>query len=199
MASFSLGWNSFKYRKPLSISNYVTYAKLGTVEAELKKVTDYHLPTNNTWYNSDVSINTTPIVNAVNSSSSPSDSLKAQIMNSQTLMYNPDMPQCMRQWLYLYGNPNSVIKFKNTIELDFGVNNYDKVQISILQNVLTEGDKNGEIEVFDFGNNSFTGVQTLDIIFNSYFGTINLGFRFENSSNQSSMYNMQANIVSTNP
>lgn len=68
----------------------------------------------------------------------------------------------------------------------------------MLENVGTQGDMHGNIEVVDFGSGTFTGTQTLQFILSDNTGPVNLGIRLESTTNQSSIFELKLVILPPN-
>jgi len=68
-----------------------------------------------------------------------------------------------------------------------------------MENAATEGGPMGVVEAFHFAKTSgnFTGVNTLYLFFDNYFGPINLGLRAESTTPDSSIFEMRCVILDT--
>lgn len=190
------GWLDLSQSNPLPIANVIAYAMLGTTAGTIKNSTNFNIPTTPPWVTSPLSF-TSPSVVAVNAVTNPDEAMLAQAMNAQTQMVNLTAAPPISNLVYLYGNNPGELKYEMDIPLNFGVNNHDSVQISILENAATSGiDQSGKIQVIDFGSGPFTGALTLKLMLSGYYGEVHIGIRVNKiTTNNSSIFDLRAIIL----
>jgi hypothetical protein len=198
MTNYPGGWLSLENSSPMPITDIITFASVNDGSVTKGVVLDsstYHDPTGGTWAATPISITNAPTFNPVNPTYSLDDVMVADAMNMQTKSANlTTAPSSLSSLIYLYGN-NSDIRFSCDIVLSLGGLSYDSIQISVLENCVTYGDSNGNIQVIDFGAGPYTGAVTLNLILGQRFGPINIGIRLESTTNVSSIFELQTVIL----
>lgn len=199
MSQLPGGWLDLSQSNPLPIANVIAYAMLGTTAGTIKNSTNFNVPTSAPWVTSPLSF-TSPSVVAVNAVTNPDEAMLAQAMNAQTQMANLTAAFPLTNLVYLYGNNPGELKYEMDIPVNLGVNNYDSVQISILENAATSGiDQSGKIQVIDFGSGPFTGALTLKLMLSGYYGEVHIGIRVNKiTTNNSSIFDLRAIILPVN-
>jgi len=189
MANFPKGWIFQEEVDPLKISDFITFAQVNdgvnVYDGLISKSDNYFLPTGGTWQNSPNFINAEPKIVAINSASFKNCVRWSQAMNNQIKFSNLNAPQSFNNFLFAIGNIPGVLDYDYSIEMNFGPTTFSSIQLSLALNALGKGDKHGQVEVFDFGIGPFTSVNTFSLSFGSFYGKIDLGWRFESSGNQS--------------
>jgi hypothetical protein len=200
MKKFPGGWHSLENSNPMPITDYILFASLSTGFAgNVQYSSDFISPTGGTWMASPISINAEPNVAAIAGTPFPSKAYIADMMNMQTKMWNNsnNIPSQLQNMIYAYGNSSGDPEYVMTIPLDLGGSTYDSFQISVFENVATQGDAHGNIQVIDFGPGPFTGIINLEVTFSERTGPLNIGIRLESSTNQSSIYELKTIILPT--
>jgi len=198
------GWLDLEASMPKPISDAITIVQVddgaAVTDGTIIRSSVYHVPTGGAWVASPIAINSEPLVIALNSGTWINEELKAMSMSAQTQMANLGAPPPpMENLVYCYGNHENEPKYQMHIELDLGAGNFTLFELSILENAATEGGRHGKVEVFEFDKGAnWTGVNTLQIIFNEFFGPINLGLRLESTVPDSSIFGLQAIVLPTN-
>lgn len=201
---FPGGWLSLENSNPMPISDFITFASLfdgsSTTNGEIVLSSDYNNPTGGTWVASPISITSEPTVIAVDAVNDVTQDIIANSMNMQTKMANlaASVAPPLQNLVYLYGNLSEKLRYMCYLPLDLGGSSYDLFQVSVLENVGTQGDMHGNIEVVDFGSGAFTGTQTLQLILSDNTGPVNLGIRLESTTNQSSIFELKLVILPPN-
>jgi hypothetical protein len=188
------GWNDLQKSMPGNISNIIESATIGATNATIQSSSDFNTPTG-TWVTSPITLNAVPTAVAINATTNPDQAAKVAAMNAQTLMANLTAPPPLQNLVFLYGNQEGSLKYEMDIPLNFGANTYNSIQISLLDNAGTKGDEHGEIQVYDFGSGSWTGVNTLKLIFNGVIGEYKIGIRINDTSNNTSIYNLRTIVL----
>ena len=67
-----------------------------------------------------------------------------------------------------------------------------------MENAATQGDEHGNVEVYDFGYATLTGLVTLNLFFSGFYGSVNLGIRLESLANVSSIYELRTIVLPVN-
>ncbi|MFA7325051.1 MAG: hypothetical protein WC121_00155 [Candidatus Kapaibacterium sp.] len=201
---FPGGWLSLENSNPMPISDFITYAALfngsTTTDGQIVMSDVYNTPTGGTWVASPVSISTEPTVIAVDAPNDVTQQIIANSMNMQTKMANlgANVPPPLQNLVYLYGNFSDQLRYLCYLPLNLGGSSYDLFQVSVLENVGTQGDMHGNIEVVDFGAGPHTGAQTLQLMLSENMGPVNLGIRLESTTNQSSIFELKLVILPPN-
>ncbi len=201
---FPGGWLSLANSNPMPISDFITYVALfngsSTTKGQIEMSSVYNEPTGGTWVNSPIAIASEPTVIAVDAPNDVTQQIVADSMNMQTMMANiaPNVAPPLKNLVYLYGNFSEKLRFLCNLPIDLGLSNYDLFQISVLENVGTQGDMHGNIEVVDFGTGPFTGIQTIQLVLSENMGPVNLGIRLESTTNQSSIFELKLVILPPN-
>ncbi|MBI5324077.1 MAG: hypothetical protein HZB41_02145 [Ignavibacteriae bacterium] len=188
------GWNDLQRSMPLNISNIIESATIGATTASIQASSNFNTATG-TWVTSPITLNAVPTAIAINATTNPDQAAKVTAMNAQTLMANLNAPPPLKNLVFLYGNQEGSLKYEMDIPLNLGGSTYNSIQISLLDNTATKGDEHGEIQVFDFGSGSWTGVNTLKLVFNGIIGEYLIGIRINDTSNNTSIYNLRTFIL----
>lgn len=199
MKNFPGGWNALENMNPSLITTYISTVKAtfgAPVNADVLWSNNYNTPTGGTWGASPITINDEPTVVAVNGMHNGQELIYSQAMNSQTKMANlsSDVPSQLKGLVFLYNNPTSP-RFLSKLSLNLGGLNYNSIQISVMENSVTNGNEHGEIQVFNFGTGPFTGVGTFEFLFSGYTGQVNLGIRLESTTNVSSIFELRCFLI----
>lgn len=201
---FPGGWLSLENSNPMPISDFITYVALfngsTTTKGQIVMSDVYNVPTGGTWVNSPITLTSEPSVIAVDAPNDVTQQIVADSMNMQTKMANldSDVPPPLKNLVYLYGNFNEKLRYMCYLPISLSGLSYDLFQISVLENVGTQGDMHGNIEVIDFGVGPFTGTQTLQFIFSENMGPVNIGIRLESTTNLSSIFELKLVILPPN-
>lgn len=201
---FPGGWLSLENSNPMPISDFITYAAIyngsTTTKGQVLMSSVYNLPTGGTWINSPITLTSEPTVNAVDAINDMTQQIVSDAMNMQTKMANllSSVAPPLKNLVYLYGNFNEKLRYMCYLPISLGGLSYDLFQISVLENVGTQGDMHGNIEVIDFGVGPFTGTQTLQFIFSENMGPVNIGIRLESTGNLSSIFELKLVILPPN-
>lgn len=201
---FPGGWLSLENSNPMPISDFITFVALfdgsSTTNGEILMSDVYNVATGGTWVSSPISITSEPSVIAVDAANDITQQIVADSMNMQTKMANlaPTVAPPLQSLVYMYGNNSEKLRYMCYLPISLGGSSYDLFQVSVLENVGTQGDMHGNIEVVDFGAGPFTGTQTLQLILSENMGPVNLGIRLESTTNQSSIYELKLVILPPN-
>ncbi len=194
---FNGGWLDLSESEPVSITEFVASANTSpSGSASVVNSSNFNIPTG-TWVTSPITLNAVPTAVAINATTNPDQAAKVAAMNAQTLMANLNAPPPLKNLVYLYGNQEGSLKYEMDIPLNLGANTYNSIQVSLLDNAGTKGDEHGNIQVFDFGTGSWTGVNTLKLVFNGVIGEYKIGIRINDTSNNTSIYYLRTVILST--
>jgi hypothetical protein len=185
MARFNQGWRGLIKKEPIPITEVLSYASIiGSVirNGYVIDSPSFNTPLNGVWNTSPLSFNTVQSIpiNFLNNE----DVTIVNAMNMQTQYMNQSLVSPpLRNLIFAYGNDPHDFKFSFDIFFNSTSGIINNLQISILENIATTGDKNGNIEVFEFGNAPFTsGPFTLKLILSGYYGSVNLGIRIDYDS-----------------
>ncbi len=196
-ANFPGGWNDLVNANPAKISNVVAYAAIGATAGTIKNSIDFNSPTG-TWVTSPITISSLPTVVAVNAATEPEEDYGAKARNIQTKTANlsASLAPPLRNLIYLYGNENGALKYEMDIPLNLGGDNFNSIQLSILENAGTSGNMHSTIQVIDFGVGPWTGVITLKLSISGYYGPVHFGLRINKvATNDTSIYDIRAIIL----
>jgi hypothetical protein len=196
MLQLSGGWNDLQKSMPQNITDIIESATIGATNATIQASTNFNAATG-TWVTSPVTLNAVPTAVAINATTNPDQAAKVAAMNAQTLMANLNAPPPLKNLVFLYGNQEGSLKYEMDIPLNLGANTYNSIQISLLDNAATKGDEHGNFQVFDFGSGSWTGVNTLKLIFNGVIGEYKIGIRINDTSNNTSIYYLRTVVLPT--
>ena len=189
--SFNPGWQGFMKSKPIKVSDYISYSQiqppiLPPVNGTLIKSNTFNNPTGGIWIASPVNISSPPTINTISTLQTDID-IK-NLITSQTKFQNTSSPTPLQNFIFLQTNTDVEEKFSMIIPLNFGAGTFTLLQVSALENSVNLGDKNGDVDVWDFGTGPFTGNYNLELCFNSNVGPFNIGIRLEDNANQSSVF-----------
>jgi hypothetical protein len=178
------GFNDLKSALPLNPLDFIILGEIDSVNGTAKSSTTYNTPSGGTWSAATASLNGIASAMAINLSVYPWQEIIARSMNMQTKMTDTSssIPIPLRNILFLYSNSPGKIEWKNAIQINFGADSYDLVELSIIENAAGQGDIHSKVPVIDFGTGPFTGVKTTYLTFDSYTGPLNLGLRLERTS-----------------
>lgn len=191
--SFNPGWQGFMESDPISLAEFISFAEAEstsgpsiTYDGTFMKSSVFNSPSLGTWNSSPISITSSPTINSIGTLQSNVD--VQNLIASQTAFMGTNVPPPLQNFLFLQTNKGCEQKFSMTIPIDLGGGSFDVFQISALENSVNQGDKNGQIQVIDFGSGPFSGTFDLHLCFNAGSGPFNIGIRLENNLNQSSMF-----------
>ena len=194
------GWNDLEISAPRPIKPIIALMSVsdgGTYNGEIVNSTTYFSPTGGVWASNPFTFATEPKVVGVNAGLQQDEGFKAEAMNQQTKMANiTNAPPPLSNLLFLYGNKNGILKYQMILEIDLGVAFYSYLELSILENAATDGGPNGVVQAYYTEKvGGFTGVVTLNMFFDNFFGPINLGLRAESTTGDSSIMPLYCNIL----
>ncbi len=204
MATYPGGWLTLENSNPIPISNFITLASIfngATTDGNIVMSSEFCNPTGGTWGATPITLNAEPTVAAVNSALFVNEVIKSRAINAQTKMANlaAICPPPLQNMVYLYGNnDDNNLLYQVSVPLNLGAGSYDLFQLSVMENAATQGDEHGNVEVYDFGSATLTGLVTLNLFFSGFYGSVNLGIRLESLANVSSIYELRTIVLPVN-
>jgi len=197
---FPGGWNDLIVQEPKRIKPIISVAQIhdgsNYYDGEIVQSSVYFLPSGGSWSSNPFVLTDEPKVVAVNNGIFFNEGFRAMAMNQQTKMSNiSDAPPPMSNLLFLYGNRNGDLKYRMEIYINFGINEFPWVELSVLENAAGTGGANGVVEAYRFEKSNFSGLHTLHLFFDNYFGLVNLGLRAEDSLSNSSIFEMRCVVL----
>jgi hypothetical protein len=196
------GWNDLEISEPRLIKPIISNAIIddGTAyPGAIVNSVDYFTPTAPGWVASPFALNAEPLVYAVNAAVFLNELYKATAMNQQTKMSNiTNAPPPLANMLYLYGNNNGNLSYQMKIDIDLGAGLYNYLELSVMENAASSGGVNGVVQAYHFAKTAgtFTGIVTLELQFDNFFGSVNLGLRAESTAPASSIFELRCQILS---
>lgn len=196
MALVNQGWYGLQNSKPKDPTDIIAWCQLDVTSAIYKMSSTFGTPVAGSWTSPSVVIQDPVTLSYTNATSRSDLAMIANSINIQSLMSNMNSAALPVQDLFfLFGNDSGRTDWQMNIPINFGAVNYNKFELSILENLCTRGDEQGLYPVLDFGSGPFTGNKILKIIFNNYYGLINIGIHIEKSDNSKSSFLILRSII----
>ncbi|MFC2131618.1 hypothetical protein ACFLSQ_09310 [Bacteroidota bacterium] len=195
------GWNAIEISEPKPIKPIIAQATAddGSVnEGTIENSSTYFAPVGS-WSDSPLSLNLEPKVIAVNSGTFYDELYKADAMNGQTKMANlTDAPPPMENIIYVFGNKNGNLRYQMEIEISWSTVTFNDFELSVLENAATDGGALGVVQVYKFDKGSaFNSPITLRLMFDNFFGPVNLGIRVIDSAPAESIMALRCIVLDT--
>lgn len=187
MSIFNQGWLGLKKSMPQDPTDFIAVAQLDTIWAIAINSNSYSIPTSGSWTTPSVLLADPVSISYTNPVSRADLQYIATSIGIQSQLSNiSGAPLPIQDIIFCFGNNKGRTDWQMNIPINFGAVNYNKFELSILENLATRGDEQGTIPVLDFGSGPFTGNKTLKLLFAEYFGLLNLGIHIEKSDGSKS-------------
>ena len=162
-------WNDYQRMCPSDPRELIAYAVLDSIVGQFDYSTDFIEP--GTWSGSPLVISNKPVVSALETD----DQLKvaeANQWNFLNLTWNSSSALAIpaRKFLFLRGTH----EWDNRISIDFSGTPITDVQLSLMMNAATRGDKQGTAPVIKWTDLNLTGERNLNVVLRQ-FGTFSIG------------------------
>ncbi len=199
MGRFSGGWRDLEKEYPFQITNVIASAIILLDTGTIVDSTDYNSPTGGIWGASPLVLHAAPRVRPIDTLYGEK-TMYAEAMNMQIKTADLNAPPPLQNLIYLVGNEKDDFRYSMELAFTTGGNTLTTIEISILENLATTGDKNGCIEVIKFTNNNWMGLIPIILTIHDYQGEINLGIRTELTSglHPSSILNLRCRVIPAN-
>ncbi|MBE0643824.1 MAG: hypothetical protein IH600_07065 [Bacteroidetes bacterium] len=182
-------WIDYQRMCPSDPRDLIAYAVLDSNVGQFAFSSDIIEP--GAWTDSPLAISNDPIVSALESNNQlkVADADQWNFLN-QTWNGSSALAIPARKFLFLRG----VNEWDNRIYIDFGGTPVTEVQLSLMMNVATRGDKQGTVPVIKWTGLELTGERTLNVVLRQ-FGSFSIGVWTFDGANYG-MYEMIWQVVS---
>lgn len=187
------GWKGLQLNKPIAITEYLSNANLNNIHGNIIRSEVYHKPTNDQWYNNNITYSQNPEFNGYNINQKESTNISMKFLNNYVKMANFEAPEYINNYFFFVNNKSKSVNVINSIFINLPVQ-YKLFQISVLENSITNGDSDGKIEVYDFGQGPFYGNYDLKLSFKNIVKKINIGIRLESLNNESTLFEIYSSV-----
>jgi len=189
-------WYDLQNVQPRSPLDLIAKATIGGTVGTLLNIDTYHKPpAGKSWDASPFELTGIPQCSALGT-----DNLEnvanAEQWNFQHLTRNvdPDLAPVFSEFIFLRAGT----KWKMSIQIDLGGNNYDDLALSFLNNAATRGDCQGTVPVISWTTGGpWTGVITVEVTLHHVVCEVEMGLRgIDSASGNPNMFEMRWNVES---
>jgi hypothetical protein len=170
-------WIDYQRMCPSDPRELIAHATIDSVVGQYDNSADFIEP--GTWSASPLAISSKPVVSALESDNKLKMAEASQ-WNFLNLTWNDSLSLAIpaRKFLFLRGGH----EWENRISIDFGGTPVTDVQLSLMMNTATRGDKQGTVPVITWTGQNLTSEKTLNVVLRQ-FGTFSMGLWTYDGSN----------------